>query len=184
LTLDKIKPGLGSLKQGGNSMDKLSWLKDLIRADQEMEDSGVVDPTAGYNPDAEILEETTTFLNDLKDTFIEMVSAFNQMKANPQGRIKIYSISKTHADFMLFRNGYKAVFTMKEPGRVGVSFSHVGNSLFIPGKEQQQILVQEDYLESQTGAFGKITWNFQGYQINIDHMVKYYLTRFIRESVK
>lgn len=165
-------------------MDKLSWLKDLIRADQEMEDSGVVDPQAGYNPDVEILEETTQFLIDLKDSFVEMVSAFNQMKANPQGRIKIYSISKTHADFMLFRNGYKAIFTMKEPGRVGVSFSHVGSSYFIPGKNQETAPVQEDFLESQAGAFGKITWNFQGYPINIEHMVKYYLTRFIRESVK
>ncbi len=165
-------------------MDKLSWLKDLIRADQEMEDSGVIDPNAGYNPDAEVAEETAQFLFDLKDTFVEFISAFNQMKANPQGRIKIYSISKTRADFMLFRNGYKAIFSMKEPGKVGVSFSHVGTSFFIPGKEQELQRVHEDILESQTGAFGKITWSFQGYPINIEHMVKYYLTRFIRESVK
>lgn len=165
-------------------MDKLSWLKDLIRADQEMEDSGVIDPTAGYNPEAEVAEETVRFLEDMKDTFVEFISAFNQMKANPQGRIKVYSISKTRADFMLFRNGYKAVFAMKEPGRIGISFSHVGSSFFIPGKEVESQRVQEDFLESQIGAFGKISWSFQGFPINIEYMVKFYLTRFIRESVK
>lgn len=164
-------------------MDKLSWLKDLIRADQEMEESGVVDFTAGFNPETQVLDETTLFLNELKDSFVNYVSTFNQMKENPQSRIKIYSVSKTRADFMLFRNGFKIVFSMIEPGRVSVSLSHVGSSFHIPGKTQDSSRTQEDLIEALQGAFGKLTWSYQGQPVNVEHMVKYYLSRFIRESV-
>ena len=39
---------------------------------------------------------------------------------------EIYGIANTHADFMLFRNGFKLIFSLKEPGAVSVRFHYVG----------------------------------------------------------
>lgn len=85
---------------------------------------------------------------------------------------------------MLFRNGYKAIFSMREPGRIAITYSHMGSAFFAPGKEPESIAPQEDFLESQWGAFGKVNWVYQGQPVAGDHMVKYYLTKFIRESAK
>jgi hypothetical protein len=32
------------------SFDRLNWIKDLVRAEQQMEESGVVDYTSGFDP--------------------------------------------------------------------------------------------------------------------------------------
>ena len=107
-------------------MDKIQWIKDLVMAEQEMEESGVVDFAAGFDPEKELERETIDYLQDLKAAFIESAAAFNQLKASTVGNIKIYGISRTKADFMIFRNGFKLIFALKRPGIVDVRFNHIG----------------------------------------------------------
>ena len=168
-------------------MDKLEWIKELVRAEQQMEESGMVDLSAGFDPDRELKNETVTFINDLKNVFVESSSAFNQLKASTVGRIKIYGISNTIADFMLFRNGYKMIFTIRAPGQVAVTFHHMGTTI-VPGQNAQinggASLMDEDLLESCWGAFGDLVWSFKGQVIKIDYLVRFYLSRFIRDSAK
>ena len=168
-------------------MDKLTWIKDLVRAEQEMEESGMVDFSAGYDPEASLAPETISFLGDLKSAFVEAASAFNQLKASTIGRIKIYGISKTQADFMLFRNGFKLIFTLESAGKIAVTLSHLGSN-FVPGQIAADSMPQKagntDMLESQWGAFGNLDWTFKGQPIKMDYLVRYYMSRFIRESTK
>ena len=111
-------------------MDKLQWIKELVRDEQQMEESGIVE--VGRNLMVKkSYEATIEMLNDLKTCFIECSAAFNQIKSISIGQIKIYAIAKTMADFMLFRNGYKLLFNAKGPGRIQVTFVHSGSS-FIP----------------------------------------------------
>ena len=107
-------------------MDKLSWIKELVRAEQRMEESGVVDFSFGFDPQQLLFTESLDFLGALKNSFVESSSSFNQLKGSTVGRIKIYGISNTHADFMLFRNGFKLIFALKEPGVIGIRFHYVG----------------------------------------------------------
>ncbi len=169
-------------------MDKLSWIKDLVRAEQKMEESGVVDYGFGFDPQALLLSESTDFLETLKATFIEASSSFNQLKASTVGRVKIYGISNSVADFMLFRNGFKLIFALKEPGVIGIRFHYVGagfvqmpavtdNGAKIPSGE-------EDHLIARWGAFGDLVWTYQDQNVKADYLVRYYMTRFIRESAK
>src|SRR4051812_1889016 len=95
---------------GGIKMDRISWIKDLVLAEQQMEDSGIIDMSAGFDAEKELEDATIEFLADLKTGFIEAASTFNQLKGSALGTIKIYGISKTRADFMLFRNGFKLIF--------------------------------------------------------------------------
>lgn len=172
--------------QGGRAVDHLSWIKELVKAEQTMEESGVIDFSPSHDPQTHLKEDTVGFLNEVKGQFIAAASAFNQLKSSSNGRIKIYAISKTDADFMLFRNGFKLIFSMKEAGKVIVSFNHFGIG-FLPGEqanEAAQRLMNENELTAQWGAFGDLVWTFENQEIKIDYLVRHYLSRFIRESTK
>ena len=169
-------------------MDKIVWIKDLVRAEQKMEESGVVDFTAGFDPQTLLASESVQFLNTLKTTFVESASAFNQLKGSAVGRIKIYGISNTHADFMLFRNGFKLIFSLKESGVIGIRFHYVGSSLAqVPAGlvgDGQKVPTDEDVLSARWGAFGELNWTYHELPVKTDYLVRYYMTRFIRESAK
>ncbi len=163
-------------------VDKLDWIKELVQEEQKMEESGIVDVSSGFDPDKILREETIEFLKDLKQIFIESASAFNQLKTTTIGHIKIYAISKTVADFMLFRNGYKLVFSAKAPGQIAITFNHSAAS-FLPGESAHQN-VHQDLLTAQWGAFGQVNWVFNSKEIQLDYLVRYYMSRFIKESAK
>lgn len=173
-------------------MDKLSWIKELVRAEQKMEESGVVDFNVGFDPQQILFTESIGFLNTIKTAFVESASSFNQLKGSTVGRIKIYGISNTHADFMLFRNGFKLIFSLKEPGVVGIRFHYVGAGLMqVPSQlasvsagEGGKAPSEEDILIARWAAFGDLTWTYQDQPVKVDYLVRYYMTRFIRESAK
>jgi hypothetical protein len=174
-------------------MDKISWIKDLVRAEQKMEESGVVDFSVGFDPQQILFTESVEFLNTVKTAFVESASSFNQLKGSTVGRIKIYGISNTHADFMLFRNGFKLIFCLKEPGVIGIRFHYVGAGMMqIPAQmsggnpmmDSSKVPSEEDILIARWAAFGDLTWTYQEQPIKIEYLVRYYMTRFIRESAK
>jgi hypothetical protein len=169
------------------SFDKLNWIKDLVRAEKRMEESGVVDFSAGFDPAQMIASESAGFLNSLKSAFVEASTSFNQLKSSSVGRVKIYGISNTDADFMLFRNGFKLIFSMKEPGVIGIRFNYVAAPFIMMnavGDRGQSVPQDEDLIQAQWGAFGDVVWTHQAQPVKIDYLVRYYLTKFIRESAK
>ena len=161
-------------------MDKIQWIKDLVVAEQAMEETGVIDVTAGFDPEQHLTEATYDFMRDLKAAFIEAASAFNQMKGSTLGTVKIYGISKTAADFMLFRNGCKLIFSMKQPGTVSMKFHRATgiNPAFTP------MAAEEEFLIAKWGPFGDLNWTYNNQPIKTDYLVKYYTTRFVHESAK
>jgi hypothetical protein len=165
---------------GGDFMEKLAWIKDLVRAEQELEESGVVRMTTGFEPEKHLYQETLFFLLHLKREFVDATAAFNQMKDSPVGRIKIYSISQTQADFMLFRNGFKLIFSMKQPGTIAMKFHRAQgiNPAFQAGDSE------EEYLLAKWGPFGDLVWTYNNQPIKVDYLIKYYTTRFVHESAK
>lgn len=166
---------------------KYDWIKELVQAEQNMEESGVVDFTAGFDPEKNLHTETLKFLSVIKDAFVESSSAFNQMKGVAFGGIKIYGIAKTDSDFMLFRNGFKLIFGKKQEGTISVNFQYQGSG-FVPGtaavEKIAESLMNEDKIEARWGAFGEIIWTHKELPVNKDYLVKYYMSRFIRESTK
>ena len=169
-------------------MDKLAWIKDLVRAEQKMEESGVVDFGVGFDPQQILMSESIGFLNALKTAFVEAASSFNQLKGSSVGRVKIYGISNTHADFMLFRNGFKLIFSLKEPGVIGIRFHFVGAGFVqVPAASDNGTKVptgEEDALIARWGAFGDLVWTYQDQTVKPEYLIRYYMTRFIRESAK
>lgn len=163
-------------------MEKLNWIRELVLAEQQMEDAGVVDISAGFDPNRQLEEATLDFLNDLKTAFVEAAAAFNSLKGSTVGQIRIYGISKTKADFMLFRNGYKLIFTLRQPGQVTVSHNSAG-STFLPGQTPTGPS-HDDLLQAAWGAFGQLIWTHNQLQINLDYLVRYYMSLFVKDSAK
>ena len=163
-------------------MEKLEWIKELVLAEQQMEEAGVVDMEAGFDPQRALGEATLDFINDLKVSFVEAASAFNQLKGSTLGHLRIYGISKTQADFMLFRNGYKLIFSMKSPGLITVSVSSAG-AHYVPGAAAE-VEKPKDDLRAAWGAFGQLVWTYNNHQINIDYLVRYYVSRFVKDSAR
>lgn len=174
----------------GLRADRLGWIKELVRAEQRMEESGVIEFGPAFDPAQILISESVAFMNELKVVFVDAASAFNQLKGSSLGRVKIYGIANTHADFMLFRNGFKLIFSLKEPGAVSVRFHYVGagfqpaGSAVSPGAGATTQTSEEDLLIARWGAFGDLNWTYQEQAIKTDYLVRYYLTRFVRESAK
>lgn len=162
-------------------MDKLNWIRDLVKSEQQMEEAGVVDFSAGFNPQAELEEETIEFMNQLKSAFVESASAFNQLRGSNTGSIKIYGISKTQADFMLFRNGHKLIFSIQSAGIIQISRNAVSTG---PLPTVTTTEGEVEYLQAFWGAFGELRWTYQQQHVNLDYLVRFYLSRFARESAK
>jgi hypothetical protein len=91
-------------------VDKFSWIKDLVAADQQMQDYGIVDLSISEDPSLQLEDATVDFLQDLKLEFLKVISAFNQLSGSSIGPIRVYSVAKTKADFMLFRYVKGAIF--------------------------------------------------------------------------
>lgn len=170
------------------SFDKLSWIRELVKAEEQMEETGIIDMSPGLNDERALLRESLQFLQQLKNEFIEASNAFNSLKASPLGRIKVYGIAKTEADFMLFRNGFKMIFSLRNPGVLSIRFNFFGPqnptaNLAAPTLFNNS-LMEESLIEARRGPFGNISWTAQGENIQVAALVRYHLTIFIRESSK
>jgi hypothetical protein len=165
-------------------VEKLTWIKELVLAEQQMEEAGVVDMEAGFDPSRQVEEATYEFISDLKAAFVEAASAFNQLKGSTLGQIRIYGISKTKADFMLFRNGYKLIFTIRQAGVITASYS-TSIAQYAPGTVAKPEDGQKaDLLRASWGAFGQLIWTYNEHSINIDYLVRYYMSRFVKDSAR
>jgi hypothetical protein len=172
-------------------MEKISWIKELVKAEQQMEESGLVDMSFGFDPERVLVTETIQFLLALKTEFVDSSSTFNELKPSALGRIKIYGIAKTHADFMLFRNGFKMIFSLKSPGQISVRFNFIGtNYIPTPGSPSDTSaatnanVMDENVIEARWAAFEELVWTYKTQTVKLEFMVRHYMTQFIRESSK
>lgn len=166
----------------------VSWIKELIQNEQQMEESGLVDFSPLVSENNIILASSIELLKTLKAAFIKNANIFNQLKGSDHGIIKVYGIAKTHADFMLFRNGYKLVFNMIEAGRVEITFHHMSspflNTNTKPTETKSSSSVPQGTMQAAWGAFNEVRWVSDKKPVNNDHLVKFYMRAFVQNSTK
>lgn len=163
-----------------------TWIKELVSADEQIEKSVMIDMNLGLDTQRILITESLQFLLKLKNDFALAAAQFNELKPSMLGRIKVYGIAKTHADFMLFRNGYKMIFSIKSPGVISIRFHFVGN-MAIPQPTQQEkvtIIMDEELIESKWGAFEEVLWTYKGQSFKVPYLIRHYLTLFIKDSAR
>lgn len=179
----QVKMILHVIMMGVEVMKNLDWIKDLVESERQMEESGMIDLSGIPDEQRDMELKTHEFLRVIKETFVEYATAFNNMKNAPVGNVKIYGISNTVADFMLFRNGYKLIVAMVAPGRIGLSLqSH--SPTFMSAQHNPMAPGPDETLDAKYGPFGELTWTYRGLSVQVDYLVRYYLSRFVRESAK
>lgn len=167
-----------------NKTENKTWIRELVSADEQLEKSVMIDMNLGLDTQRILVNETIAFLFRLKTDFAEASATFNELKPTTLGRIKVYGIAKTHADFMLFRNGYKMIFAIKNAGLISVRFHYVGN-LAIPQPNQSEnvtIIMEEQLFEAKWGAFEEVLWTFKNLSFKAEYLIRHYMTLFIKES--
>ena len=168
-------------------MNQLEWIQELIDSENKILESGIVDANPEYKKQRLVVKSTLDLLHNLKDQFTEVTQMYNEVKPTPNSKIKVYTIAQTHSDFMLFRNGYKMIFTMKEPGTIEIRFNFIGSQLIssihsVESKVNSKIF-DDQKLQIQVRPFDEVIWTFNGAEFKLEFLVKFYLNLFVRESL-
>ncbi len=155
------------------------WIKELVRLEQDMETTGQISlPETGPSQE-QLAEHTFEFMKQLRTAFTANSAVFNHIKGF-LGSLRIYGIANTQADFMLFRNGHKLIFSVREPGLISVRMKF-NDQLLSKKKPTEE---PADFIKGEWGPFNELQWTYNNQKINIDYLIRYYMTVFVKVSVK
>ncbi len=173
------------------SASSSSWIQELVRSEVHPEAERLLNPSgASFDPSRLIEESTIFWLNSLKELFQEYAKVFNAFSENNTKfqEIKIYALAQTAADFMLYRNQMKLIFTNAAHGVIALTCAHhVRSQLAIDGQAQttslnpdSPTLGQNQELLAQIGPFRDIYWSYQGEKISPEQVAKFYFIEFAK----
>ena len=160
-------------------MSTIDWIKELAQTDQQVEEFGAMDVHLD-DIEAELENATISLLKKIKAGFIGYISTFNKLRGLSAGGVKVYGIANTEADFMLFRNSCKLVFSSTTSGEINIKFYHNNTHMSISSGTNQDI--SDAVLTARQGAFGQIVWAHKEQLVSIEYLTKYYMTLFIKHS--
>ncbi len=162
--------------------ENLEWINELVKAENNAENPSVLDSINKMDPRQIIEESTIEYLQLLRERFTAYGRVFNGYSQENQkfSETKIYGISNTAADFMVFRNNVKLVFSNSSHGIINIAFTQHAPGDFSP--DGKSALKQSHDLIAQVGPFLDVAWTFQGEKIDMEQLVKYYFVEFIRIS--
>jgi hypothetical protein len=163
-----------------------TWIENLAISEINMDESGIVDLNEHLDPIHYLEESSINLMNQIKDQIEYYVSKFNQYRGDQNfTHIKIFKISNTVNDFMLFRNSLRLVFARKANDLITVAFLSHGKDLFAPRLTRDEgpgAMTHE--IRAHIGPFNKISWRFQGEEIEPSTMIRHYMTEFIKQSAR
>ena len=164
------------------------WIENLAMEEINMDESGVIHVEDHLNPQYMLEESSIEFVNKLKDRFEYYVTKFNEYRGTRQGgsEIKIFKISNTVNDFMLFRNGIRLIFARKADDLISIGFISGGKDFFGPRLSENETLGNAPLheIKAHIGPFNQISWRFKGEAVSLIPMIKHYLSEFIRISAR
>ena len=163
------------------SENDTNWIKDLVRLEQNMEAAGQISVPETSPSHEKLAEHTLEFMRQLRTAFTANSAVFNHMKGF-LGSLRIYGIADTQADFMLFRHGHKLIFSMREPGLISVRMKF--NDQLLNNNKKTPTEDPADFIKGEWGPFNELKWTYNDQKINIDYLIRYYMSVFIKNSVK
>lgn len=165
-----------------------NWIENLAFDELNMDEAGVVNFNEHLNPNSMLEEESIRFMNSIRDLFEVYINKFNQCRGgeNSGAQIKIFKISNTVNDFMLFRNSLRLIFSRKSTNLISIGLLVNGKDLYaprMPGQGDSDNFSCHEIV-AHVGAFNKISWRFQGEVVDTSAMVRHYLEEFIKNSAR
>jgi hypothetical protein len=165
-----------------NVIGRGDWVKRLVRNEMNLIQTGSGDLT-GHQDHRKVVEEATfEFLQKIKEEFVSCVDLFNSYRGGAQlpNSVKVFNVSNTAADFIIFRNNLKLVVSNPALGVVNLSFIQRNASFAQPQAIKTK---REGYdLIAQMFPFNELAWTFHGEKVNVDAMVRFLFTDFVKSS--
>jgi hypothetical protein len=159
----------------------VNWLKRLVDNESELLRTGAGDFISHQDHRKVVEEATLEFMAELKEEFLNCVDLFNSYRGGSHlpNSVKIFNISNTQADFIIFRNTMKLVVSNPALGVINFAFVNRANTFTkAPVKTKK-----EGYdLIAQLYPFNDLAWTFHGERINVEAIVRYLFTEFVKSS--
>lgn len=169
--------------------ENISWIHELAKSEINPDANNVLHSLSELDPKALVEESAIEVLHTLRDIFNDYARAFNSYSENGNryNDVKVYGITNTAADFMVFRNSVKLVFSNNTHGIINISISNHGtNSMFVNGATisngNSPFTNQSKDLIAQLGPFLDVSWTYQGEKIELERLAKYYFVEFTKIS--
>lgn len=170
----------------------MDWVHELAKNELNPEAANIFNTVNQFDPKRIIEESTIEFLEELRELFTAYARVFNSYSENNGkfSEMKIYGITNTAADFMLFRNNVKLVFANIAHGIISATFTqHLRDDVAIAGglsgagkTSLLDVQKQNQEIIAQIGPFLDVSWTYQGEKVNPERLVKYYFVEFIKAS--
>jgi hypothetical protein len=154
------------------------WAIELALNERRSERQGTVDFSNAYNKQDLLKRLTRESMEHLRKSFQKEIELFNEARKNPSQTMKLYRVSQTADDFMLFRNGVKLVVSGQRAGRIVFAFNQYLGQIFAPNQNPSL------EIEAVWGAFDQLHWTHRGERLSIDDLVRYFITEFSRQSFR
>lgn len=165
-----------------------NWIESLALEEINMEESGIIKFSEHLDPLHMLDKSSIEFMERLKERFDIYVAKFNELRANKGDStktIKIFKISNTINDFMLFRNGLKLVVARRAADVISLGFLSNSGGLFAARLNYQPESKQKIHeMKAHVGAFNNIHWKFNGEDVDTDSLVRHYLTEFVKHTAR
>ena len=166
---------------------RTDWIENLALDELNMDEAGIVHFDDHLNIDQILEESSLNLMNQMRDLVEVYTNRFNEYrgKNDQTPQIKVFKISNTINDFMLFRNSLKLVFARKSNEVITSGFiSNTGGLYAARLNHSEPALNTAHEMRAHVGPFNKITWRFQGEVLDVDSMIRHYLTEFIKNSAR
>ncbi len=164
-----------------------AWIENLALEELNMDQSGVVSFEEHLDPIHFLEESSIKLMDDLRDRFEFYVTKFNEYRSRHQSeaQIKIFKISNTVNDFMLFRNSLRLVINRKSNDVISIGFLS-GTGELIPARINAVRTTKEEIheIKANIGPFNSISWRLHGEEVDLEALVRFYLTEFIFNSAR
>lgn len=184
------KPKRKANKDMGRYQDAVTsqqgWLHELVRAEIHPDAEKLLQLGRSFDPGQLVEESTIEFLTELRECFNDYARSFNAFSENGSKfqEIKLYSLAQTAADFMLFRNQIKLIFSHSAQGAIQIAFSqHVRSTLAVDGQDAHGVSPSSmgghtQDLMAQVGPFRDVFWTYQGEKVTPEQVAKFYFIEF------
>ncbi len=156
----------------------LPWAADLALTERRMERRGEVEYSNSFKKQEMLKQQTSEYIRVLKSEFSRHLDVFNEARQSGAHAVHLYSISGTEDDFMLFRNGVKLVVSAQRSGRILFAFNQYLGQVYAPNQSAQI------ELEAQWGPFERLFWSYRNERVQVQDVVRYFVSEFIKQSYK
>jgi hypothetical protein len=166
------------LEEEVQSRGPMPWAAELAHTERRMERLGEVEYSTSFKKQEMLKTQTSEFMAVLRHEFARQIETFNQARQSGAQAVHLYRITNTEQDFMLFRNGVKLVVSGQRSGRVLFAFNQFLGQIYASTQNPNF------ELEAQWNAFEQLVWTYRGDRVQLQDIIRFFLSEFVRQSYK